>query len=164
MEKLLEKLDDAAKLVAPMLEEKISEEIYINALRELILALNETTAEEIEKLEIDFAVKNSLGADKSLIKKSFPKEADQVSLISTLVTYEACRREGMPDHSSSAEVKKVKRKKGEDVRGRAWDYLKRKRKRKRMTKKTKSRCLNAAFAMASRLPDLRISIPENLRK
>ena len=99
MEKLLEKLDDAAKLVAPMLEEKILEEIYINALRELILALNETTAEEIEKLEIDFAVKNSLGADKSLIKKSFPKEADQVSLISTLVTYEACRREGMPDHS-----------------------------------------------------------------
>ncbi|MCI5878582.1 MAG: hypothetical protein MRZ93_09305 [Lachnospiraceae bacterium] len=99
MEKLLEKLDDAAKLVAPMLEEKISEEIYINALRELILALNETTAEEIEKLEINFAVKNSLGADKSLIKKSFPKEADQVSLISTLVTYEACRREGMPDHS-----------------------------------------------------------------
>jgi hypothetical protein len=99
MEKLLEKLDDAAKLVAPMLEEKISEEIYINALRELILALNETTAEEIEKLEIDFAVKNSLGADKSLIKKSFPKEPDQVSLISTLVTYEACRREGMPDHS-----------------------------------------------------------------
>ena len=74
MEKLLEKLDDAAKLVAPMLE-------------------------EIEKLEIDFAVKNSLGADKSLIQKSFPKEADQVSLISTLVTYEACRREGMPDHS-----------------------------------------------------------------
>ena len=52
MEKLLEKLDDAAKLVAPMLEEKISEEIYINALRELILALNETTAEEIEKPEI----------------------------------------------------------------------------------------------------------------
>ena len=99
MEKLLEKLDDAAKLVAPMLEEKISEEIYINALWELILALNETTAEEIEKLEIDFAVKNSLGADKSLIKKSFPKEADQVSLIFTLVTYEACRREGMPDHS-----------------------------------------------------------------
>lgn len=99
MEKLLEKLDDAAKLVTPMLEEKISEEIYINALRELILALNETTAEEIEKLEIDFAVKNSLGADKSLIKKSFPKEPDQVSLISTLVTYEACRREGMPDHS-----------------------------------------------------------------
>lgn len=99
MEKLLEKLDDAAKLVTPMLEEKISEEIYINALRELILALNETTAEEIEKLEINFAVKNSLGADKSLIKKSFPKEADQVSLISTLVTYEACRREGMPDHS-----------------------------------------------------------------
>ncbi len=99
MEKLLEKLDDAAKLVAPMLEEKISEEIYINALRELILALNETTAEEIEKFEINFAVKNSLGADKSLIKKSFPKELDQVSLISTLVTYEACRREGMPDHS-----------------------------------------------------------------
>ena len=99
MEKLLEKLDDAAKLVAPMLEEKISEEIYINALWELILALNETTAEEIEKIEIDFAVKNSLGADKSLIKKSFPKEADQVSLISTLVTYEACRREGVPDHS-----------------------------------------------------------------
>lgn len=99
MEKLLEKLDDAAKLVAPMLEEKISEEIYINALQELILALNETTAEEIEKLEINFAVKNSLGADKSLIQKSFPKEADQVSLISTLVTYEACRREGMPDHS-----------------------------------------------------------------
>lgn len=99
MEKLLEKLDDAAKLVAPMLEEKISEEIYINALRELILALNETTAEEIEKLEINFAVKNSLGADKSLIQKSFPKEPDQVSLISTLVTYEACRREGMPDHS-----------------------------------------------------------------
>ena len=99
MEKLLEKLDDAAKLVAPVLEEKISEEIYINALRELILALNETTAEEVEKLEIDFAVKNSLGADRSLIKKSFPKEADQVSLISTLVTYEACRREGMPDHS-----------------------------------------------------------------
>lgn len=99
MEKLLEKLDDAAKLVAPMLEEKISEEIYINALWELILDLNETTAEEIEKIEIDFAVKNSLGADKSLIKKSFPKEADQVSLISTLVTYEACRREGMPDHS-----------------------------------------------------------------
>lgn len=99
MEKLLEKLDDAVKLVAPMLEEKISEEIYINALRELILALNETTAEEIEKLEINFAVKNSLGADKSLIKKSFPKEPDQVSLISTLVTYEACRREGMPDHS-----------------------------------------------------------------
>lgn len=99
MEKLLEKLDDAAKLVAPMLEEKISEEIYINALWELILALNETTAEEIEKIEIDFAVKNSLGADKSLIKKSFPKEADQVSLIFTLVTYEACRREGMPDHS-----------------------------------------------------------------
>ena len=99
MEKLVEKLADAAKLVAPMLEEKISEEIYINALRELILALNETTAEEVEKLEINFAVKNSLGADKSLIKKSFPKEADQVSLISTLVTYEACRREGMPDHS-----------------------------------------------------------------
>ena len=39
MEKLLEKLDDAAKLVAPMLEEKISEEIYINALGELIMAL-----------------------------------------------------------------------------------------------------------------------------
>ena len=57
MEKLLEKLDDAAKLVTPMLEEKISEEIYINALRELILALNETTAEEIEKLEDRFCGK-----------------------------------------------------------------------------------------------------------
>ena len=99
MDKLLEKLDEAAKLVTPMLEEKIDEETYVKALRQLILALNETTAEEIEKLEIDFAVKNSLGADKSLIRKSFPKEADQISLISTLVTYEACRREGMPAHS-----------------------------------------------------------------
>ena len=99
MDKLLEKLDEAAKLVTPMLEEKIDEETYVKALRQLILALNETTAEEIEKLEIDFAVKNSLGADKSLIRKSFPKDADQISLISTLVTYEACRREGMPAHS-----------------------------------------------------------------
>lgn len=99
MDKLLEKLDEAAKLVTPMLEEKIDEETYVKALRQLILALNETTAEEIEKLEIDFAVKNSLGADKSLIRKSFPREADQISLISTLVTYEACRREGMPAHS-----------------------------------------------------------------
>ncbi len=99
MDKLLEKLDEAAKLVTPMLEEKIDEETYVKALRQLILALNETTAEEIEKLEIDFAVKNSLGADKSLIRKSFPKEADQISLISTLVTYEACRSEGMPAHS-----------------------------------------------------------------
>ena len=32
---------------------------------ELILALNETTAEEIEKLEIDFAVKNSLAQTKA---------------------------------------------------------------------------------------------------
>lgn len=91
----------SVSLVVPALEHRIRMGTYIKA---LVLLTDEMLAldkEPIPAMGLDPAVENSIAADRNLIRQSFPKEADRVSLLSTLVIYEQCRREGMKNHSKA---------------------------------------------------------------
>lgn len=96
---LVDKLNEAAKLVMPLLEEQIEEAIYVAALSSLLHALKACTQEEITECNIEPEICMSLGADKNIMQKAVAKEPDQISLLSTLVVYTKCHREGMPNHS-----------------------------------------------------------------
>lgn len=95
---LKDDLEKCVSLVPPALKtDDISE--YIEALKRLKNTLLNSQKEECEKVTDDKNVLLTLLGDKVMLEKVITKEADQVSLLSTLVTYIECKSEGMKEHS-----------------------------------------------------------------
>lgn len=72
---------------------------YIESLKKLIPLVKLASDEEIDILPYPENVKTSFRSDKVLFGSAVTEEKDQVSLLSTLVTYIECQQEGMPQHS-----------------------------------------------------------------
>ena len=98
MSELKDHFDCAVSLVPKLLEEKCPVESYALALEAFRDCLAICTADEIDASGIDPYLVTSLKADKNLLH-AFPANKDQVSLLSTLVIYEKCHLEGLPNHS-----------------------------------------------------------------
>ncbi|MBQ7371246.1 MAG: hypothetical protein IJW67_05105 [Blautia sp.] len=92
-------LENCADLVLPTLQKEVSGDIYVKKIHELMESLEHMSEEEIKAFGFSKNVESSLLSDKSFLNSDFLKEADRVSLLSTLVTYAACQKEGFPEHS-----------------------------------------------------------------
>lgn len=73
---------------------------YKNALLDLLEVMKAITTDEIGAAGYPPNIENTLQMDKHLINGTVPEEADQLSLLNTVVTYISCREEGLPEHSS----------------------------------------------------------------
>lgn len=96
---LQELLEAGITMVIPVLKGETPIEQYIGRVKEIIEMLPGTDDEEIRSLQLEESVTATLCADKELLRTYFEKETDRVSLISTVLIFAQCRREGMPNHS-----------------------------------------------------------------
>lgn len=99
MTELEKLLDKGSELVMPTIEENSDISVYVDCIKEIIRAIGETSKEEIDGLDYVPEVIKTLRMDKSLLGTAITEEADQVSLISTLVCYIHSNRSGLPNHS-----------------------------------------------------------------
>lgn len=72
---------------------------YINRLLELRNVLQGTEESVIKSLHYEPNLITTILGDKVMMSTAITKEADQISLLSTLVTYTQCKYEGMKEHS-----------------------------------------------------------------
>lgn len=95
---LLEQTRICAGLVLPALDGTKQTE-YVEALQDMIPLLQAASSEEIDSLPFAENVLASFRTDRVLMKEAVKEEKDRVSMLSTLITYIACKQEGMPEHS-----------------------------------------------------------------
>lgn len=74
-------------------------QLYISELLVLSNVLQETSEEIIKTLPYEQNLITTLLGDKVMMHTAITKEADQISLLSTLATYIQCKHEGMKEHS-----------------------------------------------------------------
>lgn len=72
---------------------------YIESLKQLIPLVRVASDEVIDSLPFAVNIRSSFRTDQKLMKSAVTEEKDQVSMLSTLVTYIECNQEGMPEHS-----------------------------------------------------------------
>ena len=77
------------------------EETYISSLIELLDILKSATADELKAIGYPQNIESTLLMDQYLIGGTLSEEFDQLSLLSTLVTYVACNSEGSLGHSKA---------------------------------------------------------------
>lgn len=99
MTKLETLLNACSELVLPTVEEQSEIGLYVEKIKEIIGVMGETSKEEIDGMNYVPEVIKTLRMDKSLLGTAITAEADQVSLISTLVCYIYSNGEGLPNHS-----------------------------------------------------------------
>lgn len=74
---------------------------YRQELLRLLEIMKEITPEEIRAAGYPANIESTLLMDQYLIDGTVTEEFDQLSLLSTLVTYIACNSEGRPGHSAA---------------------------------------------------------------
>lgn len=99
MNGLQEKLEACVALVMPTLQEACSPEEYAAALEALGADLLQAEREAFDALDVTANTRGSLWGDRRLMETVILNRPDRASLLSTMVVYEACAREGMRDHS-----------------------------------------------------------------
>lgn len=99
MTSLQEKFEACVALVMPTLQEACSPEKYAVALETLGADLLQAERGDLDALDVTTNTRGSLWGDRRLMETVILNRPDQASLLSTLVIYEACAREGMRDHS-----------------------------------------------------------------
>ena len=72
---------------------------YVKELAKLIGILKNTSEEDIAATGFPANIESTVRMDRYLINDTVTEEPDQLSLLSTLVTYVACCGEGMSEHS-----------------------------------------------------------------
>lgn len=85
--------------ILPEALQTTGQKAYVEALQKLIPCVQNASGEQIDMLPFAQNIKMSFATDQMLMKETVQEERDRVSLLSTLVTYIACRQEGMPEHS-----------------------------------------------------------------
>lgn len=91
-------MEKCAELSASVLNEADIQS-YIDGLLELRNVLQETTDEAIKSLPYEQNLIATILGDKVMMSTAITKEVDQLSLLSTLVTYTQCKHERMKEHS-----------------------------------------------------------------
>ena len=97
--KLQELLDRAVALVEPVSEGNADVSLYVKCIQEMIPVVMNASKEDFLSLDINEQAKLTFRSDRALMSKTVTKEADQISLLSTLVTYVHSKRQGLPEHS-----------------------------------------------------------------
>lgn len=95
---LRKQTEKCADLVLPALNEGRQKE-YVEALKELIPLVEAAAEEEMDSLPFGVNVISSFHTDQLMMEKAVKEEKDRVSMLSTLITYIECQREGLPQHS-----------------------------------------------------------------
>ena len=76
-------------------------EQYRQELLQLLEIMKVITSEEIKAAGYPANIQNTLLMDQQLIDDTVTEEIDQLSLLTTVVTYIACNSEGRPGHSAA---------------------------------------------------------------
>lgn len=95
---LYEQIEKCAKLSAEVLNGADVKE-YIESLLRLRETISNTGEKDIRELPYGENLITTILGDKAMMQNVITKEPDQVSLVSTLVTYAKCKKEGMKEHS-----------------------------------------------------------------
>lgn len=95
---LYEQIEKCAGLSASVLNGD-DIQLYVAELLVLKNVLHETSEEIIKTLPYEQNLITTILGDKVMMRTAITKEADQISLLSTLVTYTQCKHEGMKEHS-----------------------------------------------------------------
>lgn len=96
---LMTTIEKCGQIGATVLNGDAACDQYVNELRKLIGILKNASDDDITATGYPANIKNTVRMDRYLINDTVTEEPDQLSLLSTLVTYVACYREGMPEHS-----------------------------------------------------------------
>ena len=101
VKKLKDTIENCGNAGTDVLEKKIEAEQYRQGLLQLLEIMKAITPEEIKAAGYPSNIQNTLLMDKHLIDDTVTEEFDQLSLLSTVVTYAACSKDGQPGHSAA---------------------------------------------------------------
>ena len=100
-ERLTETVEKCGSIGSMVLNHEVDAKEYRQALLELLEIMRTITPEEIRAAGYPANIENTLLMDQYLIDGTVTEESDQLSLLSTVVTYIACNSSGRPGHSAS---------------------------------------------------------------
>lgn len=99
-EKLRTTIADCVAAGDKVLDKEAGGEMYNQVLLRLIEIMKTITEDEIKAAGYPANIQNTLLMDRHLIQDTLTEEIDQLSLLSTVVTYISCNSEGRPGHSA----------------------------------------------------------------
>lgn len=100
-EELKKSIENCGSIGAAVLEQKADGELYQQALLKLLEIMKTITRDEIRAAGYPANIESTLLMDQYLIDGTVTEEFDQLSLLSTVVTYAACNKNGCPGHSAA---------------------------------------------------------------
>ncbi|MBQ9074534.1 MAG: hypothetical protein IJY32_01060 [Mogibacterium sp.] len=100
MEKLKDTIEKCGRIGAEVLDQKADGEEYRQGLLTLLDIMKTITRDEIKAAGYPPNIESTLLMDQYLIDGTVTEEFDQLSLLSTVVTYAACNKDGRPGHSA----------------------------------------------------------------
>ena len=100
-EKLKSCIESCGRTGEDVLNHEVDGEQYRQELLQLLEILKVITPDEIKAAGYTANIESTLLMDQYLIDGTVTEEFDQLSLLSTLVTYIACNSEGRPGHSAA---------------------------------------------------------------
>lgn len=101
IDKLKESIEKCGMIGADVLEKKADGEQYRQELLQLLEIMKTITRDEIKAAGYPANIESTLLMDQYLIDGTVTEEFDQLSLLSTVVTYAACNKDGRPGHSAA---------------------------------------------------------------
>ena len=100
VQRLIDSIERCGAAGETVLAQKAAGVQYVQDLLELLEIMKTVSREEIKAAGYPSNIESTILMDKYLIEETLTEEFDQLSLLSTLVTYVACNSEGRPGHSS----------------------------------------------------------------
>ena len=99
-QKLKEIIGHCGIVGAKVLSQEAGGEQYRDSLLQLLDIMQCITTDDIKAARYPANIESTILMDRYLIDGTVTEESDQLSLLSTLVTYVSCNGEGRPGHSS----------------------------------------------------------------
>ena len=99
-QKLKETVGYCGAVGSKVLSHEAKGEQYKNALLQLLDIMKRISPEDIKAARYPANIESTMLMDRYLIDGTVTEEFDQLSLLSTLVTYVSCNSEGRPGHSA----------------------------------------------------------------
>lgn len=99
-QKLKEIIADCGIVGSKVLNHEANGEQYKDALLRLLGLMKRITPDDIKATGYPANIESTMLMDRYLIDGTITEEFDQLSLLSTLVTYVSCNSEGRPGHSA----------------------------------------------------------------
>ena len=100
-ERLRQIIEDCGRIGEDVLDRKAEGEQYRQELLQLLDIMKTVSQDEIQTAGYPANIQNTLLMDRYLIDGTVTEEYDQLSLLSTVVTYVACNSAGRPGHSAA---------------------------------------------------------------